>query len=115
MEIVGGSKKKYSKLMKPYRLRIHPFAESELKEAENWYNLQKENLGKEFIEEIENKLMQIKRNPNHYAKIRKDIRKALLKRFPYSIVFTVTDEWVEVYSFFHHSRNPKIWNKRAKI
>ena len=35
--------------MRLYNLKIHPFAEQELKEARNWYNLQKENLGDEFF------------------------------------------------------------------
>lgn len=100
--------------MKSYRLQIHPFAESELKDAKNWYNIQKEDLGNEFIEEVENKLLQIVQNPNRYAKIRKDVRKAVLKRFPYSIVYSVVNDTVKIYSFFHQSRNPKNWQSRAK-
>ncbi|WP_167618369.1 type II toxin-antitoxin system RelE/ParE family toxin [Maribellus sediminis] len=97
-----------------YRLQIHPFAELELKEAQNWYNLQKENLGDDFIHEIENKLNQITHNPHRFRKIRKDVRVAFLKRFPYSVIFTISENSVQVYAFFHHSRNPKVWNKRSK-
>jgi|GEM_PF-2833648 len=66
--------------MKSYRLQIYPFAEIELKNAESCYNIQKDNLGKEFIDEIEAKLQQIVQYMN-----RLDVRKTVLKRFPYSI------------------------------
>lgn len=114
MENMGGSKRQFAKLMKSYRLKIHPFAESELKEAEEWYNIQKEDLGKEFIVEIEKTLTQITHNPKQFVKIRKDVRKAVLKRFPFSIVYSVVDDTIELYSFLHHSRNPKIWQVRTK-
>ena len=56
--------------MRLYHFKIHPFAEQELKEARNWYNLQKENLGDEFFEAVEDKLYQITKNPNRFKKIR---------------------------------------------
>lgn len=39
--------------MKTYNLLINPFAELELEEAKDWYNLQQNNLGDKFINEIE--------------------------------------------------------------
>lgn len=100
--------------MKSYHLKIHPFAELELKETSKWYNLQRENLGKEFIFEIEKTLAQIQHNPKQFAKIRKDVRKAVLKRFPFAIVYSIIDDTIEIYSFFHNSRNPITWKERAK-
>lgn len=100
--------------MKLYVLKIHPFAESELMDARKWYNFQKENLGDEFIGEVEAKLKQIISNPHRFRKIRSDVRVAVLKRFPFSVVFSIAESHVEIYSFFHHSRNPKIWKRRTK-
>ncbi|MFV0591501.1 MAG: type II toxin-antitoxin system RelE/ParE family toxin [Draconibacterium sp.] len=97
-----------------YRLKIHPFAEVELRDAQRWYNLQKEKLGDEFISEIEEKLKQISITPKRFRRLRKDVRIAVLKRFPYSIVFSIEGDCIEVYAFFHQSRNPKVWDRRIR-
>jgi len=100
--------------MKPYRLEIHPFAELELKETLDWYNLQRENLGNAFLSEVEKLLALIQQNPGLFAQIRKDVRKARLKRFPFIIVYSINRDTIEIYPFFHNSRNPLIWQGRTK-
>lgn len=100
--------------MKPYRLEIHPFAELELKETIDWYNLQRENLGNAFLLEVEKMLALIQQNPELFAQIRKDVRKARLKRFPFIIGYSINRDTIEIYSFFHKSRNPLIWQGRTK-
>lgn len=100
--------------MKPYGVKIHPFAALELKETNDWYNLQKENLGNAFLSEVEKTLKLIQQNPKQFAKIRKDVRKAYLKRFPFTIVYSINRNTIEIYSFFHNSRNPLTWQGRTK-
>lgn len=100
--------------MKPYRVKIHPFAALDLKETVDWYNLQRENLGITFLSEVEKTLTLIQQNPKQFVQIRKDVRKAYLKRFPFTIVYSIDHNTVEIYSFFHNCRNPLIWQKRTK-
>ncbi len=102
--------------MKAYSLKIHPSPKFELKESVNWYNCKRDGLGKEFMSEIEKTIITLRNNPKQFRIIGRDVRKATLKHFPYSIIFSVIDnKTIEVYSFFHHSRNPKIWKKRGKL
>lgn len=98
--------------MKDYKLLINPFAELELNEAKEWYNLQKDKLGDKFINEVDKTVMQINENPYQFPKEKKQIRKAVVKTFPYSIFFYVADNLINIFAVFHSSRNPMIWKKR---
>ena len=71
-------------------------------------------MGDEFLNEIDKLQNQINSNPKQFPKVRNDIRKAVLKRFPYSIFFVVTDKKISVIAVFHNSRNPIVWQKRPK-
>jgi hypothetical protein len=95
-----------------YKLIINPFAELELEEAKDWYNLQQDNLGNEFVMEIDKTIIRIKENPFQFPKEKKQIRKAVAKRFPYSLFFYVDDLIINIFAIFHSSKNPMIWKKR---
>ncbi|MEA2043067.1 MAG: type II toxin-antitoxin system RelE/ParE family toxin [Bacteroidota bacterium] len=95
-----------------YRLIIHPFAELELEEAKDWYSLQQGNLGNEFVIEIDKIIIRIIENPFQFSKEKKQIRKAVVKRFPYSLFFYEDNFTINIFAVFHSSRNPVIWKKR---
>jgi hypothetical protein len=46
--------------------------------------------------------------------IYKNVRRALLRRFPYALMFVIeADETLTVIACFHGSRDPEHWQKRA--
>jgi len=100
--------------MKQYSLLINPFAQSDMKIAADWYSKRKEGLNREFIEEIEKTIQQILKNPLQFAFIKKKIRMAIVKRFPFGIYYYVGEDIITVLAVFHFSRNPKVMKKRAK-
>ncbi len=100
--------------MKHYRIVITAIAEIDIQTGENWYNAQQNQLGSDFIIELENKIKVIQSNPYLFSEIKKDIRKALLKRFPFGIYYFVSDDVVNIFAVIHFSRNPKIWKSRKK-
>jgi hypothetical protein len=85
-----------------------------MKVAKEWYEIQQENLGNEFLEETEQILIQITKNPFQFPKSQKTIRKAVMKRFPFSIFFTMHKNLVIVFAIFHNSRNPIVWKNRLR-
>ncbi|MFW5760106.1 MAG: type II toxin-antitoxin system RelE/ParE family toxin [Cyclobacteriaceae bacterium] len=93
-------------------LIIKPLAELDATEAANWYNEKREGLGNEFLLALDAKLNAIRRNPNHFQGIYKNIQRALTERFPYGIFYVVEDETIYVLAIQHTSRNPNIWMKR---
>lgn len=98
--------------MNRFRLIVNPFAEHDLKISKKWYDLQKGNLGTEFILEVENTIQSILSNPFQFTKIKGEIRRALIKRFPFGIYYFVKGDIINVFAVFHFNRNPKIWKSR---
>jgi hypothetical protein len=100
--------------MKQYRIVITEITEIDIVTGKNWYNSQQNTLGDEFISELENKIKVIKSNPYLFPSIKKDIRKALIKRFPFGIYYFVEGDVINIFAVIHFSRNPKIWKQRLK-
>ncbi len=98
--------------MKPYKVEILSAAKSDLFQAKNWYNLQRDNLGNEFLFEIDKLQAQIKNNPEQFPKSRNEIRKAVVKRFPFCLYFVLKSDTIKIIAVFHDSRNPIIWKER---
>jgi len=95
------------------RLVFHPAARVELREAQEWYESRVFGLGSEFARAVESALMAIQRRPATYAVVHDEVRQAVLRRFPYSILFTLEGDGILVLACFHHRRDPKIWQERA--
>ncbi len=98
--------------MSSFQLRIHPFAELDIKHAKDWYNVKSDNLGDEFFIEVEKTISQLLHNPKQFPITTKNIRKAVVKRFPFCIFYINTANTVDLYAVFHNSRNPQVWKKR---
>ena len=89
-----------------YKLEIRPLAVMEVLEAYDWYELQREGLGAEFLDELEMFYTNILRNPTSYGFFDKAVRQGKLSRFPYVVVFEIFDESVVVYSVFMTKQDP---------
>ena len=94
------------------RLAIRPEAEADIAEAFDWYEEQVLGLGSDFLLCLDAVLNEIRRNPLLYPQIHRKARRALVRRFPYQILYVYIDETITVIAVFHAKRNPKIWKKR---
>jgi len=95
-----------------YKYILSTFAELDLDAIQEWYALHEESLFIKFDKEFSACLKQIEENPLQFPVIHNNIRKAVLKRFPFSVFFNIKDERVFVLSVIHHKRNPKVWKQR---
>ena len=93
-------------------LIIAPEAQQDIDEAYSWYEERRPGLGEDFLGCVDASIHTICRMPDLYAKVHKDYRRALVRRFPYAIFYEYTGGKVFVYSIFHTSRNPDKWKKR---
>jgi plasmid stabilization system protein ParE len=89
-----------------------PAAAAEIETAYRWYEKEREGLGSEFLEAVEKMVKAIAENPERFPAIRKDIRRAVLSRFPYSIFYRIVSGHVVVIACFHGKRNPRVWRLR---
>lgn len=97
-----------------FRLIINPFAELDLHSSVEFYELQKTGLGKDFIFEVETTLKRIESNPQQFYQVKRNVRKALVDKFPFGVFFYLKDDLITVFAIFHFSRNPKKLSARMK-
>jgi toxin ParE1/3/4 len=88
-------------------------ARRELIEAQDWYEGEATGLGRRFRQAIESLIERMSDNPLQFSIAFKNVRRALLRRFPYSLLFVVEDGALIVIACFHASRNPSGWQKRT--
>jgi len=86
------------------RIEYHPALEAELAEVRNYYNDRSRNLGDDFINEFERQVLRIAAMPSRWRVVRGDMRKALMRRFPYLIFFRVVDDSVIRITVIKHER-----------
>ena len=90
-----------------YKLNVWEEAKSDIINGYKWYEEKRFGLGKEFANEVEQVLEYIEKYPEHYQiKYRKKYREAVLKRFPYLIIYEIIKNEVVVYSVFPSKDNP---------
>ena len=81
----------------------------EITEAADWYESRSRGLGSEFLRTVDACIASIRRNPLLHPKTYSIYRRAALRRFPYGIFYTVTDDEIIVVSCYHARRDPKSW------
>jgi toxin ParE1/3/4 len=90
-----------------------PSAAAEIETAYRWYEKERSGLGSEFLEAVDKIVKTIAENPERFPVIRRDARRALLRRFPYGIFYRVVSGQIVVIACFHGKRNPKVWGSRG--
>lgn len=94
-------------------VKFHEAAALEAAQAIAWFEIEA-GLGRPLREEIEAAVERIRKNPLTYSVVyRSNIRRALTRRFPYSLIFSVEDQYVFIIAVFHSSRDPMIWEGRV--
>ena len=93
-------------------LIVAPEVEQDLSKAYDWYQERREGLGEEFLTCVDACIQAICGNPEMHAIIYKEYRRALVRRFPYSVFYELMGNTVTVYCIFHHSQHPEKWRKR---
>jgi len=95
-----------------YELLIRPEAERDLAEAFRWYERRKSGLGEDLIREVEAALEEISEFPLRWPVVCRDIRRRLVRRFPYGVFYYVDSRTTVVLAVFHAKRDPSRWQDR---
>ncbi len=99
------------------KIRIHEDAEQELLEAAQWYEHRRCGLGSEFLASADEILQRLRSGIGAAPQYEltpefPEIRRIVLTRFPYVIVFESTDEGPLVLAISHARQEPKYWLHR---
>ncbi|EAW34665.1 type II toxin-antitoxin system RelE/ParE family toxin [Lyngbya sp. PCC 8106] len=96
-----------------YALAFRPEVRDEINEAYSWYENQQMGLGDQFLNCIDEILNRICLMPESYPVVYRDVRRAVVRRFPYAIYYRIISSRVIVIAVFHGRRDPKSWQKRT--
>jgi plasmid stabilization system protein ParE len=94
------------------RVEFHEAAELELNEAADFYDLRDPGLGGAFLDEVERSLDQIVRHPVAAPRAQGVVRKRILGRFPYSILYSIHEDQIRILAIAHQKRRPFYWRGR---
>jgi plasmid stabilization system protein ParE len=92
---------------------IRPEAETDLAAARDWYEDRMAGLGAEFGREVDLVLSAAAERALGFPVIHRDVRRALIKRFPYGVFFVASEDLVVVLAVLHQARDPAVWKRRA--
>ena len=93
-------------------LRVRPEAELDVFEAALWYEQERDGLGAIFLRALRQVLGRIEASPRQFPLVAKDVRRAILPRFPFGVFFHVDAGAVVVIAVMHLHRHPSSWAER---
>lgn len=96
------------------RILFSPEAKVEFDDAERYYERQIPGLGARFRTEVRDTLTRLQHWPLAAPVEQGDIRRLLLIRFPYKLLYTVEPECIYITAVAHQHRAPDYWAGRNK-
>lgn len=95
------------------KVRLLAAAQQELADAFFWYNAQAVNLGYDFLDEFDRAIRRSVTFPLGCPEIDPGLRRCLLNRFPYGLIYGLDGETLVVVAVAHLHRKPSYWIDRT--
>lgn len=91
---------------------FHPEALSEMADAAKFYEKRVPGLGEDLLVEIQSALARILQEPLRSMKFKGDVRRHMINRFPYNLLYSVEPTHIYIVAVMHQSRHPDYWSHR---
>lgn len=91
------------------RVIFTSMARRELDDAVRYYELEYSELGHWFKEDVRKAALRIAEYPQAWSIERGDVRKCLLHKFPYKLMYAVEKDHILVIAVAHQHRKPDYW------
>jgi len=95
-----------------YRLSVRRSAERDIAGAQDWYERQQAGLSRVFHQELTATVEIISETPFIYPILYRNVRRAILHRFPYLIWYRVEDDLITIIACTHGKANPRKLSQR---
>jgi toxin ParE1/3/4 len=92
-----------------FSIWFHPDAETETNEAATYLDNKSPGLGGIFLYDLEKALNVITQHPESSPVVRGRVRRKILKKFPYSLIYTLTGDVIRILAVSHQRRRPFYW------
>ena len=94
-------------------IRFTPEADLELTEAREWYSHQRDGLDAELMDCVDEALLRVVCNPQSFPIVYRDLRRVIVRRFPFAVFYSLTSDQILVTAVFHSRRDPELWQSRV--
>ena len=91
---------------------FHPEAEAEFIASIDYYEDREVALGYDFSTEVFAAIQSIVKYPDAWPVIEDEVRRCLVNRFPYSVLYSIEQNEVYVLAVMHLRRHPDYWKYR---
>lgn len=93
-------------------IQFHSEAETDFNEAASFYESRLVGLGTAFSAEVQISLGFIRAYPDAGSPIGRKLRKVVVNRFPYSVIYQRDERGIYIVAIAHHRRRPGYWKSR---
>lgn len=94
------------------KVSFHPQARDEFHQTVEYYEEKQPGLGLDFADEVYSALQRIVSFPEAWPTLAEDIRRALIHRFPYGVLYAVESDEIYVIAVMNLNRKPDYWKNR---
>ena len=91
---------------------FHPEAEKEFNKAIDYYEEINPDLGYDFALEVYSTIKRSVEFPKAWAVLDNEIRRSLVGRFPYGVLYSEEQEGIFIIAVMHLHRKPDYWKHR---
>ena len=87
-------------------LTVLAVAEGDIERAVAWYDAQRPKLGDAFLLDLGDVLEHVRQYPEMYQLIAGRVRRAVLHGFPYSVIYRILPDAIQVVGVLHSQLDP---------
>ena len=91
---------------------FHPEAETELTKAVDYYETCSRGLGEDFARQVSSTIKNIITFPTAWQIVDPPVRRCLVNRFPFGILYSTEDNAVYILAVMNLHRHPDYWKNR---
>ena len=88
-------------------------AELDVADAALWYAKRQRRLAERFLDAVRDAALAAAASPELYAPVHGELRRVLVHRFPYALIFRGSLDELLVVSCYHLHRDPQVWQSRG--
>ncbi|MGH8652314.1 MAG: type II toxin-antitoxin system RelE/ParE family toxin [Gammaproteobacteria bacterium] len=92
---------------------FHSEAEAEFAAAVLFYESRLVGLGSSFVREVEQVVAFSRAHPDAGSPLGSKVRRVLVRRFPYSLIYRLEDERLYILAVAHQRRRSGYWRRRT--
>jgi len=88
-------------------LRYTDRSKDDVELAFEWYEKQRRGLGFDFLDCVEVSLKSIQSFPEMYENVYSNFRRCVIRRFPFSVFYTIEGDEIVIHSIFDNRQDPQ--------